>query len=136
MIPDNPEPKRSGHAARADCLHADECRTAPDEHCFPISEAVHAGHSSHPWRTRPAGGNRSWGRRATLIALTGWGQTQDRESTAEAGFDAHLVKPVAEFDLFQALAAACTVKEGTTSPRPNTVTEPRCASQTEYGDLD
>ncbi|MDN3920186.1 hybrid sensor histidine kinase/response regulator [Roseateles violae] len=30
----------------------------------------------------------------TLIAVTGWGQQADRDSTAAAGFDAHLVKPV------------------------------------------
>ena len=30
----------------------------------------------------------------TLIALTGWGQDTDRKRTAEAGFDAHLVKPL------------------------------------------
>ena len=29
-----------------------------------------------------------------LIALTGWGQERDRQRTSEAGFDAHLVKPV------------------------------------------
>jgi two-component system, chemotaxis family, CheB/CheR fusion protein len=29
-----------------------------------------------------------------LIALTGWGQPEDRRRTREAGFDAHLVKPV------------------------------------------
>jgi signal transduction histidine kinase/ActR/RegA family two-component response regulator len=29
-----------------------------------------------------------------LIALTGYGQDRDRERTAEAGFDAHVVKPV------------------------------------------
>jgi signal transduction histidine kinase len=45
-------------------------------------------------------------RRMTLIALTGWGQQQDRDRTADAGFDAHLVKPVAEAQLFKALAAA------------------------------
>jgi CheY-like chemotaxis protein len=28
-----------------------------------------------------------------LIALTGWGQTEDRNRTREAGFDHHLVKP-------------------------------------------
>ncbi len=47
---------------------------------------------------------RSWGKRATVVALTGWGQQQDRERTAEAGFDVHLVKPVTDLDLFQALA--------------------------------
>lgn len=30
----------------------------------------------------------------TLIALTGWGQAEDRARSAEAGFDHHLVKPV------------------------------------------
>jgi len=45
-------------------------------------------------------------RRVTLIALTGWGQQQDRDRTADAGFDAHLVKPVAEAQLFRALTLA------------------------------
>ena len=30
----------------------------------------------------------------TLLALTGWGQEEDRRRTAESGFHAHLVKPV------------------------------------------
>ena len=36
-----------------------------------------------------------WGKGLTLVALTGWGQEDDRRKTAEAGFDHHLVKPVA-----------------------------------------
>ena len=51
----------------------------------------------------------SWGKQARLIALTGWGQLQDRERTAEAGFDVHLVKPVSEPDLFRAIAASVAV---------------------------
>jgi signal transduction histidine kinase len=47
-----------------------------------------------------------WGKSATLVALTGWGGQQDRKKTSDAGFDAHLVKPVTEFDLFQAIAAS------------------------------
>ena len=47
---------------------------------------------------------RPWGKHATLIALTGWGQQKDRQRTSEAGFDRHLVKPVAEVELFEALA--------------------------------
>lgn len=35
-----------------------------------------------------------WGRDMVLIALTGWGQEQDRKRSREAGFDHHLVKPV------------------------------------------
>lgn len=34
------------------------------------------------------------GRDIVLAALTGYGQPSDREKTARAGFDAHLVKPV------------------------------------------
>jgi PAS domain S-box-containing protein len=32
--------------------------------------------------------------RATVVALTGWGQESDRRRSKEAGFDHHLVKPV------------------------------------------
>jgi len=35
-----------------------------------------------------------WGRGLTLIAVTGWGQEEDRRRSREAGFDGHLVKPV------------------------------------------
>jgi PAS domain S-box-containing protein len=35
-----------------------------------------------------------WGKKAILIALTGWGQQQDRRRTKDAGFDVHLTKPV------------------------------------------
>jgi CheY-like chemotaxis protein len=33
-------------------------------------------------------------RHALLVALTGWGQEEDRRRTQAAGFDYHLVKPV------------------------------------------
>ena len=32
-------------------------------------------------------------RKTTLVAVTGWGQREDRRRTHEAGFDYHLVKP-------------------------------------------
>lgn len=35
-----------------------------------------------------------WGRKLLLIALTGWGQEEDRHRTQAAGFDHHLVKPL------------------------------------------
>jgi PAS domain S-box-containing protein len=44
------------------------------------------------------------GREAIIIATTGWGQEEDRRKSTEAGFDAHLVKPV-EFDRLTALLA-------------------------------
>lgn len=34
------------------------------------------------------------GRDITIIALTGWGQSEDKRLSAEAGFDSHLVKPI------------------------------------------
>jgi PAS domain S-box-containing protein len=37
----------------------------------------------------------SWGKGAVLVALTGWGQEQDRRRAFEAGFDHHLTKPIA-----------------------------------------
>lgn len=39
-----------------------------------------------------------------LVALTGWGQEQDRRKSLEAGFDGHLVKPVNYADLTKLLA--------------------------------
>jgi PAS domain S-box-containing protein len=37
---------------------------------------------------------RPLGRAAVLVALTGWGQPEDKRRSAEAGFDDHLTKPV------------------------------------------
>jgi CheY-like chemotaxis protein len=46
-----------------------------------------------------------------LIALTGWGQPEDRKRSNEAGFDHHLVKPV-EVDALQALLASLDATKG------------------------
>jgi PAS domain S-box-containing protein len=35
-----------------------------------------------------------WGKAMVLVALTGWGQEEDRRRSREAGFDHHLIKPV------------------------------------------
>jgi CheY-like chemotaxis protein len=35
-----------------------------------------------------------WGRDVTLIAVTGWGQPDDRTRARTAGFDRHLIKPI------------------------------------------
>jgi CheY-like chemotaxis protein len=35
-----------------------------------------------------------WGRGILLVALTGWGQHDDRRRAREAGFDRHLTKPI------------------------------------------
>ena len=46
----------------------------------------------------------SWGKRVILIALTGWGQEEDRQRSREAGFDDHMVKPVELSPLMNLLA--------------------------------
>jgi CheY-like chemotaxis protein len=47
-----------------------------------------------------------WGRRMTLVALTGWGQADVRRQSVEAGFDQHLVKPIDSAALDKLLAEA------------------------------
>jgi CheY-like chemotaxis protein len=42
--------------------------------------------------------------RVALVALTGWGQEEDRRQSVEAGFDDNLVKPV-DLVTLQALLA-------------------------------
>jgi len=39
-----------------------------------------------------------------LIAVTGWGQEDDRRRSQEAGFDHHMVKPVGPQELMKLLA--------------------------------
>jgi len=46
-----------------------------------------------------------WGRDVMLVALTGWGQPDDRRKSREAGFDEHLVKPAAVEAVQELLAA-------------------------------
>jgi CheY-like chemotaxis protein len=49
-----------------------------------------------------------WGRGITLIAVTGWGQLNDRRRSSEAGFNHHLVKPVEPTTLLQLIGASST----------------------------
>jgi PAS domain S-box-containing protein len=55
-----------------------------------------------------------WGQTMLLVAMTGWGQDEDRERSSEAGFDVHLVKPVDHDELFGIIAGA----RRRTSPTP------------------
>ncbi|WP_052573824.1 PAS domain-containing protein [Haloferula sp. BvORR071] len=48
----------------------------------------------------------AWGQRIVLVALTGWGQDEDRRKTHEAGFDHHLVKPAHPTAIRQLLETA------------------------------
>ena len=40
-----------------------------------------------------------WGRSMLLVAVTGWGQSEDKRRAHEAGFDHHFTKPL-DFDAF------------------------------------
>jgi two-component system, sensor histidine kinase len=46
----------------------------------------------------------AWAKRTHLVALTGWGQEEDRRLAHEAGFDDHLVKPASAAMLSQVLS--------------------------------
>jgi len=46
----------------------------------------------------------SWGKGMTLVALTGWGQEEDRRKSSDAGFNHHMVKPVDVAALSELLA--------------------------------
>jgi PAS domain S-box-containing protein len=45
-----------------------------------------------------------WGRRMRIVALSGFGQVDDRQRSLDAGCDDHLIKPVSEQQLRQVLA--------------------------------
>ena len=45
-----------------------------------------------------------WGRDIFIIALTGWGQAEDRDRTRAAGFDLHVVKPAEPATIAEILA--------------------------------
>jgi DNA-binding response OmpR family regulator len=73
-----------GHSA----LVAVELRR-PDVVLLDIGLPSLNGHDVCRWiRQQP------WGKTTVIIALTGWGQEEDRRRSQEAGFDGHLVKPV------------------------------------------
>jgi two-component system, chemotaxis family, CheB/CheR fusion protein len=55
----------------------------------------------------------SWGRGTVLIAVTGWGQEDDRRRAFEAGFDHHLTKPIAAETVESLIQSLGTVPEGT-----------------------
>lgn len=53
-----------------------------------------------------------------LVAVTGWGQEEDRERTHKAGFDLHFVKPISEHALREVLETASTRIGGEPLTRP------------------
>jgi two-component system CheB/CheR fusion protein len=53
-----------------------------------------------------------WGKNMMLVALTGWGQDEDRRQSKEAGFDHHMVKPLELSALMKLLASRPSAPEG------------------------
>ncbi|HEX9808087.1 MAG TPA: response regulator, partial [Alphaproteobacteria bacterium] len=53
-----------------------------------------------------------WGEDIVIVALTGWGQDEDRQRSQEAGFDRHIVKPVDYQALTELLDSLLAEKEG------------------------
>jgi CheY-like chemotaxis protein len=50
--------------------------------------------------------SQAWGAPLTMVAITGWGQEDDREQSSAAGFDLHLVKPVDHDELLRIVGLA------------------------------
>jgi CheY-like chemotaxis protein len=48
---------------------------------------------------------KTWGQSMYLIAVTGWGQDEDRQRSSEVGLNLHMVKPVEPAALEKLLAA-------------------------------
>jgi CheY-like chemotaxis protein len=58
-----------------------------------------------------------WGKDICLIAVTGWGQQDDKARAAAAGFDHHLTKPVDPDDVARLLQAAFNARRYLTQPQ-------------------
>jgi len=67
-----------------------------------------------------------WGRDLILIALTGWGQEEDRRRTVDSGFDAHMVKPVNPSDLMNFVSSAASPPPGRPATVPRWGISPHC----------
>jgi PAS domain S-box-containing protein len=57
---------------------------------------------------------RPWGKDVVLVAVTGWGQDEDRNRSKAAGFDTHVVKPV-DRDVLGKLLASVGPRDRTAS---------------------
>jgi PAS domain S-box-containing protein len=63
-----------------------------------------------------------WAKDVIILALTGWGQEEDRQRSQDAGFDNHLVKPLDHDRLMRLLASLPPLADG--SPGPGTARPP------------
>ena len=58
-----------------------------------------------------------WGKGMVIVALTGWGQEEDKRRSNEAGFNQHMVKPVDPAALEKLLAEIGVTREGVSGGR-------------------
>ena len=61
----------------------------------------------------------TWGRSALLVAVTGWGQSEDKRRAQEAGFDHHLAKPVSAEALESALQMIKEMRTASSMEKPS-----------------
>ena len=69
-------------------------------------------HAADGWLRSGAADPRLLGRRVVLVALTGWGQDEDKRRSREAGFDHHLTKPPEPEVLARLIAECAAGKQG------------------------
>ena len=67
---------------------------------------------------------RPWGAGVVLVAITGWGQAEDRRRSREAGFDHHLTKPLAPQQLLELLQSIAV-----RAPSPHTRSAPEAEAR-------
>jgi CheY-like chemotaxis protein len=59
-----------------------------------------------------------WTRHAVLIAVTAWGEDEDRARAKEAGFDHHVTKPIELENIARLLAEFAPADAGDSPPGP------------------
>jgi PAS domain S-box-containing protein len=59
------------------------------------------------------------GKEVVIVAVTGWGQEEDKRRSVEAQFDGHMVKPVEPGALLQLLADLNRTKSSSSPPEPH-----------------
>ena len=69
----------------------------PDLNGFEVGRQMNLGKSKRP---------------ELLIALTGYGQAEDRRRVLEAGFDMHLIKPISPEELIEVIKKELSLKKG------------------------
>jgi PAS domain S-box-containing protein len=61
----------------------------------------------------------AWGKNAVLVALTGWGQEQDKQAAKAAGFNEHMTKPVDPVDVERVLGTLLRAAPAVSSADPS-----------------